>query len=73
MAEAALIIFSTSLTASAWAILGGFTWMLVFYCVIPMIAKWNTFGLMSPQAAARAATLRTVAQLRPATAAPHWS
>ena len=73
MAEAAFTMFSASVTASIWAMLGGLVWMLMFYFAIPMIAKWNTFGLMSPQAATRAATLRAVAALRPqATAVRYW-
>jgi len=68
MEEAAFTIFSTSFTASLWAIFGGFAWMLIFYCALPILPKWNNFALMSPEAAARAATLRTLNELQPSTA-----
>jgi len=74
MAEAAFTIVSSSLTACMWAALGGFTWMLIFYCAIPAISKWNTYGLLSNEAAARAETLRALRQLRsPAPTISSWS
>jgi len=66
MAEAAYAMISTSLTASIWAVAGGIAWMLIFYCAIPVFAKWNTLGLMSNEAAARAATLRALSEGRAA-------
>ena len=64
MAEAALKMFSASADASLWALLGRFSWMLLFYCGVPIIPKWNGFALMSPEAAARAATLRVLSELQ---------
>lgn len=72
MAEAAFTMFSVSVTASIWAMLGGLTWILAFHCAVPLIAKWNTFALLSPQAAARAATKRGLRERRPATAAVRY-
>jgi hypothetical protein len=66
MAEAAYTMLSACLTASVWALAGGVGWMLIFYCAIPIAAKWNAFGLLSNEAAARAATLRALGQARPA-------
>jgi len=48
--------------------------MLIFYCAIPAISKWNTYGLLSNEAAARAETLRALRQLRsPAPTISSWS
>ena len=73
MAEAAFMMFSVSMTASVWAMLAGFMWILTFHFAVPMMVKRNTFALMSPEAAARAATLRALReQRRPSAAARYW-
>lgn len=60
MAEAAITIFTASFSASLWALFCAFLCMLLFYCAIPMVAKWSSFGMMSVEAARRAATLRAI-------------
>jgi len=74
MEEAAFTMLSVSLSATLWALLGGLAWIVLFYSALPVMAKWNTADLMSSEAAARAATVRTLATLRATSPAPRdWS
>jgi hypothetical protein len=74
MRDAALMMFSASCSAAGWAMLGGIAWMLIFYWAIPLLSKWNSFGLLSAEAAQRSATLRAIAQHHPASERPmYWA
>lgn len=64
VSESVITIFTASFNAALWALLSGFAWMLLFYCALPIAAKWNSFGLLSQEAAQRIATLRALQQHR---------